>query len=577
MKRCFWLVGLVFGATATLFADSSVERVLKHVPDDTGAVIIIPSLEGLSKGVSSFGKAVGIEEMEKFDAIKNMNFEDQLGSAVASVDLKGAFLITLTAEAEEGVGIFEVTDPAALEKIEGATKGDDGVYSIKSDTQEKYFALSGKVAIFAENKTALQSAMKADGKFGETVRKTAGPLLEKSQALAYVDAVALKSKFDEGFTTFEAMAPMMAGMMGPQGAAAGATITFLVGEIKSLAADSRAWVLAGRVGTDGFGITTLSAFKPDSKTAAYLKDVKAGKSDLLATLPDERGIFTMAYDFVAPTGSESMSEKLAKIMLPEMKFDDPAERERLEEAVKRSVESAKTVTGMSLTFGMTPEKSILTSGVMNTPDGAAVMKNYEAMNEMSQLMSKALGGGAMKWSINSTKSTVGGAEAIVSTIEMQSDDPNVTNMLDMMYGGNKMTSIAAAGKNGVVYANGTTAAATAQTEKLLKQSGPGMSGNSDVKAALASISPKPQGVVLVDLAMAFDYGMGIASKMGGGAVPNVKIDPAVKAMAAFGMYMEQDTAKIEMAVPSQTIKALMDAIKKMQSGGDEPATGGGAS
>lgn len=575
MKRCFWLIGLVIGTAASVFADSSLERVLKHVPDDSGAVIIIPSLEGLNKGISSFGKAVGIEEMEKFDAIKNMDFEDEIGAApAAAVDVKGAFLLTMTIDAEEGVGIFEVTDPSLLEKIEGAVKGDDGIYSVKNDTQEKYFAINGKLAFFGKSKDVVQAAVKSQGKLAENIRKTAGPILDKSQALIFVDAVAMKSKFDEGFASFEAMAPMMAAMMGPQGAAAGSTITFLVSEMKTMAADSRAWVFAGRVGTDGFGITAHAAFKPDSKTAAYMKDVKAGKDDILATLPDERSILTMAYDFVAPANSESISEKLAKVMIPEMKFDDPAERERLETAVKRSVESAKTITGMSMTFTITPEKKMLTSGVMRTTDSTVVMKNFEAANEMSQLMSKAFGGGAMKWTVTTAKDSIGGADAIVSSIDLQSDDPNVTQMLEMMYGSTKMTSIAAGAKDAVMYASGTAEAAKAQVEKLLKHKGAGLSGNSEVKAALASISPKPQGVVLVDLAHAFEWGMGVATNMGM-PIPPAKLDASAKALAVFAAYMETDAARIELSVPAQTIKALMDAVKKMQEG-DGAAAGDGA-
>ncbi|MBL8878285.1 MAG: hypothetical protein JNG88_04115 [Phycisphaerales bacterium] len=574
MKRCFWLIGLVLSASAIALADSSLERVLKRVPDDTGAIVIIPSLESLNKGFTSFGKAIGVEDLANFDAIKNMDFEDEIGKAASEVvDIKGAFVLTMTIDAEQGVAIVELTDVSQVEKTEGATKGDDGVYTIKREFGEKYFAIDGKLAIFANDKSVVQSALKSQGKFGETVSKTTGPLLEKSQGLIYVDAVAMKSKFDEGFASFEAMAPMMAAMMGPQGASAGSAITFLVSEIKSIAADSRAWVFAGRLGTDGFGITAHAAFKPDSKTAAYMKDVKPGKGNILASLPDERSLFTMAYDFVAPAHSESISEKLAKVMIPEMKFDDPSERERLEAAVKRSVESAKAITGMSMAFTMTPEKKILTSGVMQTADSGLVMKNFEAANEMSQLMSKAFGGGAMKWTVATAKESIGGAEAVVSNIELQSDDPNVTQMLEMMYGGAKMTSIAAVAKDAVVYASGSADAAKAQVEKLLKQKGPGLSGNSEVKAALATISPKPQGVVLVDLAQAFEWGMGIAGSMGM-PIPPAKLDPAAKALAAFAVYMEPESARMELSVPSQTLKALMDAMKKMQEDSSEAAGDG---
>lgn len=566
MKRVYWLIGIVLGATASLFADSSLQRALKHVPEDTGVVVILPSLDGVTKGVNAFGRAIDMDEMANFDIVEEMDFKEEVGEAAMVVDRKGAFLLTITSEAEEGIGIFEVTDPSVFEKMEGATKDDDGIISIMLP-EERHYGVVGNLILVAKDKPLVRAALKADGKVGEAIRKAAGDMLEKSQALVYVDTLAMKSKLDEGFMMFEQMAPMMTAMMGPQGAAAGATISFMVSELKGAVSDSRAWVFAGRIGTDGFGISALCLFKDDSKMAAYLKGVKPGKADLLAALPDERSMITMAYDFVAPADSESISERLSKVMIAEMKFEDPSERERLETAMKRSIESARTITGMSMTVSMTPEKQMLSSGVMFTTDSNLVLKNYEATNEISQLMGKAFGGGAISWNISTTKESIGGHEAIVSNIDLQSDDPNVNGMLEMMYGGTRMASIAAAAKDHVVFVGGPGEASRARVEKLLKHSGPGFSANADAKAALASISPKPQGFVLVDFGMAFDWFMGIANTMAGGVVPQVKFDPNAKAMAAFGMYMNTDSAKLEMYVPSQAIKALMDVMKKMEEAG----------
>lgn len=567
MKRCCWLIGLVLTVSASLFAGSSLERALKHVPENTGVVVILPSLDGITKGVNAFGKAIDMEEMIKFDIVEAMDFEDEVGEGFKVVDRKGAFLLTVTSDAEEGVGIFEVTDPSVFEKMEGATKDDDGVISVLSP-EERYYGVVGNLILVAKEKSLVRSALKSDGKTGEMIRKTAGDLLDKSQALVYVDTLAMKSKLDEGFMMFEQMAPMMAAMMGPQGAAAGASISFMVSELKTAVADSRVWWFAGRIGTDGFAISAASHFRDDSKMAAYLKGVKSGKNDLLAALPDQRSIVTVAYDFLAPADSESFSEKLSRVMIAEMKFEDPSERERVESAVKRSVEAARTVTGMSMTLALTPEKQMVSSGVMFTTDGGLLLKNFEATNEMSQLMGKALGGGAIRWTINTSKETIAGQDAMISSIDLESDDPNVTGMLEMMYGGTRMTSIAAAAKEHVVFAGGPAEASRAQAEKLLKHSGPGFAANSDAKAALASISPKPQGVVLLDFGMAFDWAMGLANAMGGGMIPQVKFDPNVKSMAACGMYLGADSARLEMYVPSQAIKALMDAIKKMEDAGE---------
>jgi hypothetical protein len=555
--------GLAFSMPAA-GQSSPLDNVLKHVPDDAALVIVTPDTDKLVAGLAAFGKAIGVEELatidkqELIEELQDSELFETMAEVLASIE---TFALALGPSHDEPLAILSARDPDALASLKTAI---EALEAAAPESRDEFAKVVGNVVIWGADEQFVQAAATAGGKVAARMRKELGSLGTGNDVLLWIDVPAWKAQIDQAMTMAENIMQMGMAMAGPEAEAGMGLWKWIFDSCRTLVNETEVYGAAVRIGADGVFGADVARFKADGEIAGYLKKARKSQADLLRGLPDERAAIIFGCEWMLPEGTETLSEMMLKAILAgPMAETQPAAQERAAE-IKRAIAAYGQLSGYNAA-GMFAAgcKGLSAAGLYMTKNPKLLMQNIQALTELTTQMMGAFAPG-VSVEVTRRQETVEAVLADVYTFVFETEDEQVGDMLSAMYG-ESLTLYFAPHPEGVLYAQGPAETAREQMSKLLAGGGK-LSKNQDVAAALKTISPNPQMCLLVDPARVFGWAMGLAGATGG-PIPDIHL-PEKTPYVAFGFYLERDTVRAELWVPSPTIKAVAEAIEEAEEVGE---------
>ena len=543
---------------------SPLDNVLKHVPDDAALVVVIPDTDKLVAGLAAFGKAIGVEDLatinkqELIEELQESELFETLAEVLGSVE---TFALALGPSHEEPLAILSVRDPHALAMFKLAIEVEEAA---DAESRDEFAKVVGNVVIWGTDEQFVEAAATASGKVAARMRKELSSLGTGNNVLLWIDVPAWKAQIDQAMTMAEGILQMGMAMAGPEAEAGMGLWKWVLDSCRTFVNETQVYGATVRIGADGVFGADVAKFEADGKVAGYLKKARKSQADLLRGLPDERAAIIFGCEWMLPEGTETLSEMMLKAMLAGPTAEtQPADQERAAK-IKRAIAAYGQLSGYNGAFTPTPGgKGIPAAGLYMTKNPKLLTQSMQSLTEVGMKMMEAFAPG-VSIKVTHRQETIGTVQADVHTFVFETEDEQVGDMLSAMYG-ESVTLYVAPHSEGVLYAQGPAEAAREQMSKLLAGDGK-LSKNQEVAAALKTISPNPQMCLLIDLAPVFEWAMGLAGAAGG-PIPDIDL-PEKTPYVAFGFYLERDTMRAELWVPSPTIKTVVEAIEEAEEAGE---------
>ncbi|MBU0637629.1 MAG: hypothetical protein KKB50_02095 [Planctomycetes bacterium] len=578
MRSLLVLIGFCLALPLTASADTAIDTALKHVPDDVGVVVIIPSLDKLASGLADFGKAIGLDELAEINVAEfaEEHFEDMADV----LDLKGGFLMAMSPTMEQPLVMLPITSEKAWQEALEAKKLENGMYSFELDLEDAYGAVKGNLLIVAGDEQTLQTALDSSGKFAQRFKQNAGKLVEQNQVVVYVKLEPWQPMIMQGFAMVEPMMQMVMMQGGPEmgkqmNVIMGVTRWFADG-LRTLLSEADFYAVGFRAGTAGAHLADLSSFEADGKVGTYLKKISKSTGHLFRGLPDADYAAVFGYEWTVAPGTETLSEGMLKAMVKELSAtsapaaeETPGEKKTdqkaLVELLEKSIAVLRKMSGQNCGVTSAPEgKGILVTGLYMTKEAPAVAKQFVELSESGTAMMGQFG---MPMDVKLEHETIGSVKTDALHFKFASDDEDLSELLGHIYGESLVTFYAPQ-EEGVTYVLGPEKVARPQMERTLTGKPGPLAENTRVKAALATLAPDPQVCGLLDAPKVMEWVMGLARALGE-EVPEAEIPQTPTPYAAFAMYFDENTVRGELNVPAEMVKVIVDVIKSTE-GDDVP-------
>lgn len=562
-RKAIWLwalVGLALPGGAAAQNSAGDDACLKLVPDQASCVFVVPNLEKAFAGVKAFGKAVGAPDEGGPSA---NDLLEEFVSETDGINLNGTFAFALWPNSKGPLLVCSLENAETWKKSNEAQEA-DGLLNFEVDDEPRVAAIKDKVLIVGRDKEAVESAVKSGGKFAGAFRAQAGGWAQKNHVVLYVDVPAWKPVIEDGLKEMAKSMESGMGDLGPQGASTAAMFKWVAEQARVVVEEHKTLLAGAHFDTPGIRLTVNHNFKSDGKIAGYLKKVRKPKADALRGLPEGRGFAIMGFEWETPEGSEPLSETLLKAML-EGPFKEKMGDEKFKNAVKQLTEMYRLVTGYNGILMMPPNgKGLAIAGHYLTKDAKAVMKQLQAVYDVSPELMHVFGGG-MSMKFTRAQETIGPVQADVYTMTLETDNPQIKGLVENLYGDSPKFYVAPVA-DGVLYVMGSGDPAKELFEKTVTGKGGKLAETKAVATARGNLSPGPQICILLDLMRLADMGLGFAASMGA-PIPPIKLPDTPPSYISMGAYLENETIRGELYISAETIKQIVDASKAMMGGG----------
>ena len=279
---------------AAVFGAPDVEGVLKQMPADMPLGAVIVDFEKFDKNVIAYAKA--INPKSEFEGIladikKDMgiapwiDFTKPVGMAQPSF--------------QGGDPILWATVPNFKEKIKtvaGAKEEEGGIWFLPFEEKEDlYVAVKADLVVAARDKSALESALKKEGRTLADDLRPRMDLLTGRDIYVHLNFDPIRPMALAGIAQGSQMAPMMAMMAAQQGGGDPASMTAVFGglldAVKNFAEQASFVDIAFGISPTAATATIATGFK-DGPIKDYLAKNKPASAPLLANLEEQP--FTMA-------------------------------------------------------------------------------------------------------------------------------------------------------------------------------------------------------------------------------------------------------------------------------------------
>lgn len=571
MRPAHWTLCLTVAALLACFAavPARAQDVLKHVPDDAGLAVVVPSLNRLAASVMAFGKAIDVKELQE------LNPEKILLETVDSTDgfnTDGVFAMAAFSQADsQPLLLCSLSDAEAWKKSSGAAPDPEaeGLLAVVVQGDDMYAAIKGDVLMLSESAATVRAAMKSSGKFAAAFETRAGSLAGDSQILLYVDVPVWRTKIDEGLGMAELMLPMLVGNMPGPAQNAQTSIPFIrwmLSELRALIHDTRSVVLAARIGADGVRITQVLGFDEKGKTAAYLKNAKKSNKDLMRGVPDLPFAMAFSYDWETPPGAPTFTEKMLNVVSELLPADDVETKQRISKGLEKARSLYRRLSGTSFALAAPPEGAgMLFWGAYLSKNPAAVQKEMtEMMAEHADLMG-ALSMGLQTEIVHET-GRVADTPVDIYKFKITSDDPTANQMMQQMYGETPTMYTGVKGGE-LLYVMGPAEEARKRFEQILSGKLAGLSTNKRLAASNATLPPNPQAVLYIDVAEIAEFASQMAAVLGA-PMPPFKMSKQVPLVAA-GCYFDAPAFRSELFVPTACVREIVAASRRAPTGDEQ--------
>ncbi len=530
-------------------------RVLRYVPDDADLVLVVPSVDGLVAGLSAFGAAAGAADMTAVTAAKLL--EEPLGRCATAVDTAGPLVVAWSAKYDDELLIVSLSSDEDWRRTTEPTKLRDGVLLFEFGA-DRYAASTGKVAVFARERGQLQRALDARGQCAARLSKEMGDLLAQRQVVIHVDVAARQGELDQHFGFFMDMLRVGMAVAGPEAELGIQFWEWVLERVQRLMGEMRTLVVTLRVDGQGVLVDGRGTFTSDGQVAAYLRQVRRPRRDLLRGLPTG-GAVILATEWEEAQGGPGINEILTKAMFKMESVRNRVGADKLSAVLDQSIEMHRLISGNSGVITRDPDsQAMVYSGLYLTKDGAAVQRKLRAVCDLCPELVSGWGTfpSAMK---RGQCETVANVQADVYQIVMGECGDQMQPMMKVLYGQDARIYMAPHAE-GVAFAFGPHDAARQQLSKVLAFQSSPLNADPRVKALLQRLSPGPQFCMLIDIPAFVEIIGGLVREF---ALPFPPLDfgDQAAALAGFTLYLEPQAVKAELFVPAEPIRLLIEAFE----------------
>jgi hypothetical protein len=531
--------------------------VLKYVPDDSHLVIIVPNLGQAVAAINAFGKAIDVKDMATVTALEIL--EEPLGERARAIDQAGPFVAAFSAQHEEPVllsrggaadNLTGTSKPA--ERVAGAPVydlGDGGSLALTED----------HVVVLGREKADVRRALQSTGQVARRLEERYAKLLANHQMVVYVDVPPWQELVHD---KLEMVAQSMyLGMAAAANAAQGIQVwKWIFEEVERFVGELQTYVLAVRVDGNGAIVEDWLDFKADGVVARYLGAVRKPQRDMLRGIPADQAGLVFAFEWELSPDVESIETSMARSVLRTDVLKDVMGADKLETALKRSVDIQRRITGTVGALEAAPEGAGLTFyGLYFTPEGPAVQRDMREMYETNPEIMNAWGG-LPSTTVRHEQEKVDGAEADVYEFSCDAAQSQASSVFQMVYGG-VPTMFSVLHPQGVIFTLGPRKAMHERVQRLLDPNAPALARDPRVQALFAQLSPHPQFCALADAPRLVKMFSDMLRRMGM-PFPALSAGEDAAPLIGFGLYLEPQQVHSELYVPSAPLKAIIHGFEK---------------
>lgn len=543
--------------------EPGVERLLMCVPDDTDLVVVVPSLDALVAGVCAFGKAVGSDELAQLNVLDML--EDSLGDTSGAMDTAGPFALAMSADYHEPLLFVTLSSPDAWESTtKPTTLGQARLFEFED---RRFAAVTrNNVAILAREKADLQRSLKSAGKFAARLPEQARTMLHKRQAVLWVDVREWQPLVQQ---TMSFIAQTMYMGMAASGSDADVAIQvykLVFEQFDELVSQTQTYTAALSINGRGLFIEQHATFDPDGALSRYLKKVRKPNRDLLRGLPTV-GALAFASEWELPPSTVTFNEILAQGMLRMDALKEKIGAEQLDATLKRVREIHRNISGFNGVVACVPGgRGFMYYGLYMTEDGPFLQKTMrELFADCPELMSAY--GPFPAGDLQHEPVDIGGVQADAYHINFNGEADRLQPMMQAMYS-EDTTMYLAVHPEGCIYAVGPQDAARTAAAQLLTAQTPPLGRDPRVAAVFQQLSPRPQLCILVDIPEWFKMTSSMI-EAAGGAFPLIDLGAKKLPLAAMTLYLQPQAASLELLVPTEPIRAIIEEIEELKGVAEE--------
>jgi hypothetical protein len=549
MKRLITLAFLIGALPLTILAQtgvansaakSTLDDLLKLVPDDAALVAVVPDLEELVGGIQGFGATLGINDLIGLDADTLL---DGLGIAELSSEWcehlrkDGPFVFVLTEPNADPLLICTIVEPADLPTSE-------------------LTRLKGDVLIVAPDAGVMQAAKEVDGKFAPRFESRARKTLEGHHLALFLDLPSWATEIEQFLSLGEMFSQMGAAATTSQPQVNLTMVNWLFQALRTGFEEGETLAIAARINADGLHFSKLMHFDPTGTVAQYLSKVRKPGKDLLRGLAAKRGTMIIAGEWDLPPETETISEQMLKVMLAGATEQPGTDEAESKESMRRALRLYRVIAGYNgvVSFGGEPS-GLSATGLYLTDQPQVLLDGFPALWKLSAPMMSSMAPGFSMETTDETE-TVGSVKAQVYRMKFDAENEEFRKALTRIYG-ESTTFYAAPHPEGVAYTMGSAKVARKNLEQLLANKTASLGSDPHVVSALKNFSPNPQMFALIDLPDLLRWGLEFAE------APAPPLPPATQPTeplpyAGLALYLHEASCGAELFLPGKALKVFVD-------------------
>ncbi|MEW6250241.1 MAG: hypothetical protein AB1716_06320 [Planctomycetota bacterium] len=555
-------------STAPADLPAGLERVLARVPDDARAVVIVPSLAGLTSGVAAFGKAVDVSQLEEFTATEMLS--ELLEESAAPIDPAGPLVLAFAPDYDEPVLLALAQPTESWRSKARAAELRPGIPLYDFGADRYLVATDDGLIFFGRERADLRRALDSRGALGRKLPAVMGAALPARQVAAYVDVPAWSEMLQAQLNAAMRQVLMGVSTGEPEAEVAMQVLAWARGQLESTIGQAEALVASVQVNEAGVLAESRATFKAGSEIRKYLQQVRPAEQSPLRGLLAADATLVFGYEWQDAAGSEGPQMSLTRAILSMDPLRTKLGTERIAALLARSGAVHGRMSGTNFALAYEPAgHGLLYWGMYFSAEPAAMLADVRVLYDQTPELMNALGMFPTGMERGESEQ-VAGATVDVYRLQMKPATAAARRMseptVEALYG-KEATLYVAPHAAGLAYALGPRTAARRKLEQVLGGGAP-LAEAPRVKAALARLNPRPQVIGLVDLRRAFKDVCAVSEQIGF-PLPRPQLPPGDAALAALGIYLEPDAIRLQGFIPSEPIAQLSAALDELGENGAE--------
>lgn len=516
--------------------------VLDKVPADAAVVVVVKDLKGFSTKLSNLGTRMNIPGVPA-DMLGDFTKKLHLGAKGLDVNGSAAFSFSMPPKPKEGeaappyekpmIILLPIADGTALLEELSPTAAENGISEVTNPDSGKpaYVTISGKYAIFSEDKAYLAHYLEGKDFLTKTLTPALTKAFEANDALVYANVEqfgpTVVQQLDMFAPMIKAQAGSRPGQSPAQAAMQRASMDLFFNGLRSVLTDGQAGLLTVRITDAGATVGFAGHFKPESALGKDMAAQKPIAGNPLQGLPAGSILFAGAGTLNGGLVTDYLGNFYDQLLA-----DPQALEGKNAEDFKKYTELTKqtlALTRGARVVGFEPkagQKGVLHGvGIIDVTDSA---KMLELQKQMVQDNLYAVSTVGQPITITGTQTAGPSIDGVAFTkITMkyavnpdQAGDPAAEpaiKMLNAMYGEQVEIYMAALDTEHVISVFGSDEALLAASVKAYKSKSLDLANTSDLKLATKEILPNAVGVGYLPIDRVIALGKKIAQN--GGELP----------------------------------------------------------